>query len=390
MSLETIASPPSRATSQETLWMDVDLGRIVTNLEQLRLKIRPFTRVMAVIKANAYGHGLAPVAKALQGKVDFLGLGSLKEASLIREQGITTPLFLFGRLFSDQIPLALQMNLVLTVSSLEEAKEISEIAGRFAKEVTVHVKVDTGMGRLGIPYPQAFGEIEKIAGLPGIRLDGIYTHFPAEERYPDPLGEKQLKDFETLIQNLRRKGISFSLRHAANSAGALRLKSPHLNLVRPGLALYGIYPDRNLESEIKLEPALSLKTRVVFLKTIQAGESVGYGREFVASQSTTVAVLPVGYAHGIPFQISGKGEVLCRRRRFRFAGRVCMDSLMVDLGSFREARVGDEVILIGETEGMSLRTEEIARTAKTIPYEIVTRLDPGVPRFYQNLQPAIL
>ena len=126
------------------------------------------------------------------------------------------------------------------------------------------------------------------------------------------------------------------------------------------------------------------------MKTIQAGESVGYGREFVSSQSTTVAVLPVGYAHGIPFQISGKGEVLCRRRRFRFAGRVCMDSLMVDLGSFREARVGDEVILIGETEGMSIRTEEIARTAKTIPYEIVTRLDPGVPRFYQNLQPAVL
>ena len=387
MSVEILA-PPIRTSPQETLWIQVDLGRILANLDRLRLKIRPYTRIMAVVKANACGHGLVPVAKALQGKVDFLGLGSLKEASILREQGVTTPLFLFGRLLPDQIPLALQMNLTLTVSSFEEAKEISGAAGQISKEVSIHIKVDTGMGRLGMPYSSAFEEIQKIAALSALRLEGIYTHFPAAERYPDPLGEKELKDFESLIQNLRRKGISFSLRHVANSAGALRIQSPHLNLVRPGLSLYGIYPDRSLEREIKLEPALSLKTRVVFIKKLQAGDSVGYGREFVAETPTTIAVLPVGYAHGFPVHLSSKASVLCRGKKFRIAGRVCMDSLMVDLGPSPEIQVGDEVVLIGASEGGQIRAEELAGLAKTIPYEIVTRLDAGIPRYYSILEPA--
>ena len=384
MTLETV-STQTRTPSQENLWIEVDLGRILSNLDALRLKIRPYTRVMAVIKANAYGHGLVPVAKALEGKVDFLGIGSLKEASILREQAVTTPLFLFGRLLKDQISLALQTNLTLTVSSFEEASQISETAKLYSKEVSVHLKVDTGMGRLGIPLRDAAAEIERVAGLPALRLEGIYTHFPAAERYPEDGGEKALKDFEDLIQNLRRKEISFSLRHAANSAGALRLKSPHLNLVRPGLALYGIYPDRSLEPELTLQAALSLKTRIIFLKRLQAGDSVGYARQFVASKPTTIAVLPVGYAHGIPIHLSEKGEVLCHGKRFPFAGRVCMDLLMIDLGNFRDARVGDEVVLIGNSAGEQIRTEDMAWQSQTIPYEIVTRLDPGVPRFYPSI-----
>ena len=383
MTVETLTTQ-TRSFSQETLWIEVDTGRIAANLEALRAKARPYTRIVAVVKANAYGHGLVPVAKALQGKVDFLGLGSLKEASLLREQGVTTPLFLFGRLLPDQIPLALQMNLTLTVSSFEEAEDLSEAACRLSKEVSAHVKVDTGMGRLGISHREALSEIERITGLPGIRFEGIYTHFPAAERYPDDFGERQLKDFEGLIQDLRRKGITFIYRHAANSAGVLRLKSPHLNLIRPGLALFGIYPDPILEPEIELKPALTLKTRIIFIKRVQTGDSVGYGRAFVASRPTTVAVLPAGYAHGIPFQLSGKGEALYREKRYRFAGRVCMDSTMLDLGNSTEARVGEEVILIGASEEARIRVEELARAAKTIPYEIVTRLDAGVPRYYRG------
>ncbi len=380
-------STPIRVSSQETLWIEVDLGRILHNLEELRLKIRPFTKIMAVIKANAYGHGLVPVAKALHTKVDFLGLGSLKEASILREQDITTPLFLFGRLLTDQIPLALQMNLILTVSSLEEAKSISKESVRLSKETPVHIKVDTGMGRLGIPLIQALSEIEKMAALPGIRFEGIYTHFPTAER-SDAFGEKQLKDFEGLIQSLRRKKITFAIRHAANSAGALRFKSAHLNLVRPGLFLYGIYPDRSLEGEIKLEPALSLKTRIISLKRVQVGDSVGYGKVFVAKAPTTIAVLPVGYAHGIPFHLSGKGEVLYRGKKYHTAGRICMDSMMIDLGTAPEVQIGDEVVLIGGSNQTQIKAEDLALAAATIPYEIVTRLGAGVPRYYQNPQPG--
>lgn len=382
MAVETV-SISSRPSVQDGVWIEVNLDSILNNLDRLRKKIRPFTHVMAVVKANAYGHGIVPVSKALQGRVDFLGIGSLKEASLLREQGVTTPLFLFGRVLPDQIPLALRMNLVLTVSSFEEARALSEESSRHSKRTPIHVKVDTGMGRLGIPYCQAFPEIEGIARLPSLVLEGIYTHFPIAERYPDAFGEKQLQDFEELIQKLRRKGISFRFRHAANSAGAIRLKSNLLNLVRPGLALYGVYPDPSLEKEIGLKPALTLKSRIVFLKRLRAGDSVSYGRQYAATSPTTIAVVPLGYSHGYPVSLSGKGEVLYGGRRFRIAGRVCMDSLMIELGD-ASARVGDEVILLGAQGGESVRAEEWAQLAKTIPYEIVTRLDAGIPRLYSR------
>ena len=383
MPVETL-STQTRPSAKNSVWVEVHLDAIQKNLERLREKIRPFTRVMAVIKANAYGHGLVPVAQALQGKVDFLGIGSLKEASILREQGITTPLFLFGRLFRDEIPIALQMDLTLTVSSFEEARDISEYSAQPLKKekARLHIKVDTGMGRLGMPLGEALSEIEKIAALPGLQLDGIYTHFPTAERFPDPFTQKQLSDFEQLVEDLRRKGISFAFRHAANSAAALRFRSTSLNLVRPGIALYGIYPHSSLEGEIDLEAGLSLKTRVAFMKRIQAGESVGYEREYVAASNTSIAVLPVGYAHGYPFRLSGKGEALIGGRRFRLAGRVCMDSLMVDLGPSSEVRLGQEVVLLGNSGEERISATQLASLAGTISYEIITRLDPALPRVY--------
>lgn len=404
MTPETLTETPPFALGGT--WIEVRLDRILENLERLREKAGPDTRVMAVVKSNAYGHGLVPVAKALEGKVDFLGIGSLKEAHQLREQEIRTPLFLFGRIFPEEIPLALKLGLVLTVSSLEEAKAISgTVLGgtgprpHFDEPVPsrtvplrtvppipacVHVKVDTGMGRLGIPYGRAFSEIVTLASLPGIRLEGIYTHFPMAEKFPDFFGEKQLSYFEKLIQRVEKRGITFAFRHAANSAGTVRFRSEGLNLVRPGIALYGIYPDPSFRNEIELKPVLSLKTRIMFLKRLSPGDSVGYGREFIAASPTTIAVVPAGYAHGYPFHLSGKGEVLYRGRRFRIVGRVCMDSMMVDLGTSTQARVGEEVILLGGTEKEQITAEELATLAQTIPYEIVTRLDPGIPRFYKG------
>ena len=380
-SLPSLASP---VTSPGTgTWIEVHLGRICRNLDKIREKAGGNTLVMAVVKANAYGHGMIPVAKDLEGKVDFFGVASLKEASLLRERGISTPLLIFGRLSPDEIPISLAMNLTLTVSSLEEAKAISEIGVGLSRRAKVHVKVDTGMGRLGIPYSRAFSDIVTMASLPGIQLEGIYTHFPTAERFPDFFSENQLSNFERLIDDLEGRGISFAFRHAANSAGAIRIKSSRLNLIRPGIALYGIYPAPSLEEEIALEPALSLKSRISFLKSLAPGDSVGYGREFIAASNTTIAVIPTGYAHGYPFHLSGKGEVLYRGKRFKIAGRVCMDAMMVDLGHSVQARIGDEVVLIGFYGEERIRTEELAAKAQTIPYEIVTRLDPGVPRFYR-------
>ncbi|MBI4115302.1 MAG: alanine racemase [Candidatus Omnitrophica bacterium] len=386
MALETL-STESKPYAASGTWIEVNLDRILRNLERIRVKAGAFTRVMAVVKANAYGHGLVPVSRALEGKVDFLGIGSLKEASHLREQGIKSPLFLFGRLLPEEAPIALQMGLTLTVSSLEEAKVLSEAGSRSSKKVPIHVKVDTGMGRLGIPYESALSEIEKIAVLPWLQLEGIYTHFPTAECFPDDFTRKQLSDFEGVIQDLRRKGISFAFRHAANSAGILRFKSPHLNMVRPGISLYGIYPDSSFEPEIDLEPALCLKSRIVFLKRLSPGDSVGYGRTFIASKPTLIAVLPTGYGHGYPFVLSSKSEILYRGKRCKVAGRVCMDSMMIELEPDTEARIGDEVVLLGPDEKDRIRAEELANLAQTIPYEIVTRLDGGLPRLYRSDSP---
>lgn len=382
MALETFTLE-TRPLATRGTWIEVSSQRLLRNLERIRHRVGVFTRIMAVIKANAYGHGLVPVARILQGKVDFLGIGSLKEAALLREQGIAAPLFLFGRILAEEVSLALKTNIILTVSSFEEAKMISSFASEENRRATIHVKVDTGMGRLGIREEEAVSEIERIVRLSWLRVEGIYTHFPAAEKHTDPFTERQLRNFEKIIEALQRRGIAFNFRHAANSAGALRIKSSRLNLARIGLALYGIYPGPAFEKEIFLEPALSLKTRIIFLKRIAAGETVGYGREFMARHNTTIAVLPTGYAHGYPFHLSGKGEVIYRSRRYKIAGRVCMDSMMIDLGPSPEARVGDEVILLGSEGTEQIRAEELAGLANTIPYEIISRLDPTLPRLYQ-------
>ena len=378
-----ILSPLAQTSTPCGAWLEVSLDRIQRNLERIREKTGPATQVMAVVKSNAYGHGLVPIARALEGKADLLGIGSLHEAYLLREQGITSPLFLFGRIFPEELASAFQRKVILTVSSLEEAEMLSEAAPRFSQKVRIHIKIDTGMGRLGIPYAQAFSEIQEIAKLPALQLDGIYTHFPSAEKYSDPFTEKQLSYFEKLIRDLEAIGIAFPYRHATNSAGAIRLKNSRLNLIRPGLALYGIYPDPSFEKEIVLEPALSFKTRIVFLKHLSAGDSTGYGREFVAAGPTNIAVLSAGYAHGYPFQLSKKAEVLYRGKRFRIAGKVCMDSMMIDLGSLTEARIGEEVVLLGAQGEDQIHAAELARLAQTIPYEIVTRLDARLPRFYR-------
>ena len=383
MAIETHTGRLGIAAPSHGTWIEVQLDRIFRNLQRMREKSCSGQQVMAVVKANAYGHGLVPVAKALQDKVEFFGIASLREASLLREQGIDSPLLVFGRLFPDELHYALQKNLTLTVSSFEEARVISETAVSIGRRAPVHVKVDTGMGRFGVPYPKSFSEIVTMARFPGIQLDGIYTHFPTAEKHPDFFTESQLANFEKLIRDLEARGISFPNRHAANSAGALRFKSDVLNLIRPGIALYGIYPDASFEREIELEPALALKSRIALLKTLEPGDSVGYGREFMASSATKIAVLPVGYAQGYPFHLSGKGCVLYRGKRYKIAGRVSMDSIAVELGNVTTARVGDEMVLLGSYGEEKIRAEELAGLAQTIPYEIVTRLDPGLPRIYR-------
>ncbi len=367
--------------SQHGTWVEIRLDRLHANLRALKEHVSSSTQVMAVVKANAYGHGLLDIARSLSGEVSYLGVASLREALFLKEHRIETPVFIFGRLLPQEIPAAILDGITLSVSSFEEALDISEVSSSFARKTPVHVKVDTGMGRLGIPLKSALTAIEPMAALQGIHLEGIYTHFPTAEK-DDGFREKQTADFNALIQKLGQKGIPFQFRHTSNSAGILKADNSLFNLIRPGLMLYGIYPDASLIDQALVAPVLSLKSRIILVKRLATGESAGYGRDFVARKPTTIAIIPVGYSHGYPFSASNKAEILYQGKRFSIAGRVSMDYLTVDLGD-APAHVGDEVTLIGEDQGEIIRAEDVARWASTIPYEIVTRLVGSLPRFYR-------
>ena len=358
-------------------WIELRTDHLLDNLRTLQKHARQ-NDVLAVIKANAYGHGLPEIAQALAGKVTYFGVATLREALELKEHFPQTPVFLFGHLFPHEIPAALLGGITLSVSSPEKAKEISLLSESLGRKTSVHIKIDTGMGRMGIPVRDAGPAIEKMSKLKGLLLDGIYTHFPSAEK-DDAFRETQVREFALLLQSLEKKNIVFRFRHLSNSAATLTLNTPVINMIRPGLTLYGIYPDRNLQSTANFKPVLSLKSRILLVKKVQAGESVGYGREFVAKTATTIAVLPFGYSHGYPYAAWKKASVLYAGKRYPLAGKVSMDYIAVDLGD-TEAKEGDTVTLIGEDQGEHITTEDMAEWAGTIPYEIVTRLNTHLPR----------
>ena len=365
-------------------WVEIRLDRLVSNLRNLKQHLGLSQQVMAVVKANAYGHGLLETAKALAGEAEYLGVSNLYEALELKEHGIETPIFLFGRLFESELKTAVKNSLRLSVSSLEEAEEISEASLQEGKQTFAHVKIDTGMGRLGIQEHQAVRFIPKMAEMKGLLLEGIYTHLPTSERN-DGFAETQAEKFRLLIEIFRSKGIRFRLKHLANSGACLRMKQNEItNLVRPGLILYGIYPDPSLKPKFSAKPVLSLKSRIISLKRLEKGDTSGYGRDFTASQTTTLATLAIGYSHmlqGYPFSLSNRSEVLFRGKRYPLAGRVSMDYLTIDLGN-ATAETGAEVTLIGEEGDETITAEDLAKASGTIPYEIVTRLASRLPRFY--------
>ncbi|MFA6600566.1 MAG: alanine racemase [Candidatus Omnitrophota bacterium] len=372
----------TRIGSQNNAWIEISLGRLLANARAIRRAQGPLQGgLFAVVKANAYGHGLKEIAQALAAEAAYLGVSSIHEAVELREHGIETPIFLFGRVFSAELPAVVTEGITLCVSSLEEAEEISEISFSLGQKTPVHIKIDTGMGRMGIPARSALPVIEKISALPGLDAEGIFTHFPTAEK-EDGVTESQLNDFLLLLEYLDRKGIRFRYCHASNSAASLKIKSPALNLFRPGLLLYGIYPDASARERIHVEPVLTLKSRIIHKKPLHTGDTSGYGRDFVAEKPTTLGILPIGYSQGYPFTASGRAHVLYRGKRYPVAGRVSMDYIAVDFGE-DPFKAGDEVILIGKSGSEVITAEELAQWAGTISYEIVTRLPTRIPRFYQ-------
>ncbi len=380
----------------DLIWAEVDLAAVERNVAALK-KAAGAARFMAVVKANAYGHGALAVAqRALQAGADWLGVARLDEALVLREAGIAAPVLVFGHTPPQQTPVLLEHDIRPTVFDPETARRMSAAAAADGRRLKIHLKIDTGMGRLGIlpdslrpgarksaPPERAAAEIAAIAELAGTEIEGIYTHFATADDADKTFARKQLSLFTELTGALENTGIRIPIRHAANSAAIIDLPETHLDLVRAGIAMYGLAPSPQVAVDsVALTPAMALKTRIVHLKKVPAGFAVSYGSTYRAPAPTAIATVPIGYADGYSRNLSNRGHMLVRGRRAPIAGRICMDQTMLDVGRIEDAAVGDEVVVFGTQKGETLPAEELADELGTISYEVVSAVMARVPRVY--------
>ncbi len=364
------------------LWIEVDLGALRGNFKLVKDYLGPKVKIVATIKQSAYGHGLIPIARELSGKgVDFFGLGSVEEAITLRENNISGSFLVLSAVSDKFTGLFIQYNIIPTIVDLSFARKLDKEARGGKRVVPVHVKIDTGMGRLGPGYKQAHDFIKQLSKLKNLSLEGIYTHFPVADSDQD-FTNRQIDIFNRFIEQLAKEKISFRFCHCANSIGIINYPNAHFNMARPGLILYGIKPAENIDLGVK--PILSLKSKIIFVKRIDRGMSVSYGRSYVAKGARNIATVAIGYADGYPWALSGKAKVIIKKSFFNLAGRVCMDHIMIDLGNRKDIKAGSEVTLIGRIKDLEISAENLAKAAGTIPYEIISRLSLQIPRLYKN------
>ena len=373
---------PPLAASFPT-WVEVDLSAIARNTRTLAQAVN--VPLMAVVKANAYGHGMLPVARAaLQAGAAWLGVARFCEARDLRLAGIDAPILVFGMAAAAEVDEAIQLNVHLTLHSEHSARLFSERARAANGIVQAHLKVDTGMGRVGVQpaeAPALAAYIER--DCPGLRLDGIFTHLPVSDDADPAYTSAQIARFAAVRLEVERAiNRKISLAHCSNSGAVLGHPSAWMDMVRPGIMIYGFRPDPGTPNTIPLKPGLSFLTRVSFLKKVSAGTSIGYGRTWIAPEDTWVATIPAGYADGFNRLFSNMGRVLIHGQSYPIVGRVCMDQSMVNLGPQTDVQVGDEVVLIGKSGAQEISTYEWAEKLHTITYEVTCQINARVPRIY--------
>lgn len=367
------------------VWAEIDLRAIAHNLQAMKQVTSPATEIMAVVKANAYGHGILEVSRvALTNGAKWLGVAILDEALLLRQHEIKAPILVLGYTGIEQAETVVRAGVTQAVYTFSQAKALSAAAVKLGLLAVIHLKIDTGMGRLGfLPSAATLATIEKIADLPGLVIGGIFTHFAAADAPDKTYTREQFRQFQALIQELEWKGIKPPLKHAANSAAFLDLPETHLDLVRLGIVLYGLYPSPEVRQDLLcLQPAMTVKARVSFVKELPAGWNVSYGRTYTTAGPTAIATIPMGYADGYSRLFSNRGEVLIRGIRVPVVGRVCMDQFMVDVSAQFPVVLGDEVVIFGRQNGSVLTVEELAAKIGTINYELICMISERVPRIY--------
>ncbi|MDZ7815697.1 MAG: alanine racemase [Planctomycetota bacterium] len=365
----------------------IDLAAIRSNLNAVRKRLENGTRVLVVVKGNAYGLGAVNISRMLQrsNSADYLGVAALSEAIELRKAGISLPILMFTEAFIEECMMLLRNDITLTVFSFESAKDLNVVAGASGTTSCIHLKVDTGMGRVGCPYEEAADIAARIKReLKYTNLEGIYTHLSVADEPEDgdnrQYTEEQILKLARLKKKLTENKVRVPILHCANTGAVLNFPSSRFDMVRVGISAYGCHPSPQGE-RLPLKGVLTLKSKVIYVKRIPAGTCISYGREYVTEKETTIATIPIGYGDGYPRALSGKGVVAIDGRTYPIAGRVCMDMIMVDVGD-HEVKVDDEVVLIGTGDNDELSLEGIAEKVGTIPYEILTRISSRVPRVH--------
>lgn len=363
------------------VWAEINLDDMGENIEAVKKTLDSNTKICCVVKGNAYGHGAVVVSKFLESNpnVDYLAVARVEEAFELRSNGVEMPILCLGYVCVDDLKYAIEQNITLTIYSYEMAENMNEIAKMTGEEAKVHVKIDSGMGRLGfLPNEESVNQIKNIDRLSNINIEGVYTHFANADEEDKDSTYMQLERFKYMVDQLSE--LDIKIKHVSNSAATLDLKELGFNMVRLGISLYGYYPSNDVKRDIKLKPVMAKKTIITNIKTISKGEGVSYGFDYVASKDTRIATIAVGYADGYPRGQKG-AKVVINGKLFNIAGRICMDQCMVEVPDDMDINIGDEVILMSDIDGITV--EEIASRVNTINYEVLCMLSRRVLRYYK-------
>ncbi|MBQ9914857.1 MAG: alanine racemase [Clostridia bacterium] len=370
---------------KKRVWAEIDLDALQHNFTAIKGLLRPETKILAVVKANAYGHGAVPCARALLSYgADYLGVATIEEALELRHANIFAPILVLGYAPAQEAEVLISNNITPTVYTMEFAKALSAAAVKLDKDCRIHLKINTGMERLGFE-PEQIDDIKKVCSLPGLTAEGIFTHLACADSEDSSGVHLQYEAFIKLTNQLADGGICIPLRHILNSAGIFDFPEYQLEMVRPGIVLYGYYPSNYIHTErAVLRPVMTLKTRVIHLHKAPAGAKVSYGWTYTAKAPITIATIPIGYADGYNRHLSGKGKMLAKGQTVPILGKICMDQCMIDVSSVNTVNVGDEIIIIGKQGDEQITAQDLADQIDTISYEILCATGKRVPRLYEK------
>ena len=371
---------------KERTWAVIELDKLRRNFRNIKKQLKD-VKILGAVKAEAYGHGGFEVSKVLKEEgIDALGVASLEEAVNLKK--LNLPIVILSPTFTYDIPTIIDEGFIATVTDRGFADLLDKESVKCKKKTKIHIEIDTGMSRTGIPYYETIEFIEEIKKKQFIEIEGIFTHFAEAESEDKSFTYLQLERFKDVLNSLKEKGISIPYSHTANSPAILDIKESYFNMVRPGLLLYGLYPKE--KKNIEVLPIMSLKSRVCSLRWIDKGEVVSYGRTYTAKKKIRVATISIGYGDGFPRLLSNRGEIIIKGRRCPIIGNVCMDLTMVDVTNVDDVKIEDEVTVIGKEGGEEISADEVALLAQTINYEIATNIGPRVPRIYKENGVVIL